>query len=197
MHPNSRSRGTTAQQILDVAESLAQTRGYNGFSYADISLALGITKASLHYHFPTKEALGRSLMERYSARFEIALAEIGETPCPAREMVERYARLYRDVLVLDRLCLCGMLAAEVSTLSANIQAEIRRFFDLNERWLVVTFARARAEGSLAANQDPGEAARLFMGALEGAMLVARSYGQPERFDAAAEQLIALFFVGAD
>jgi len=48
-----------AKAILDVAEQLAQTKGYNGFSYADIAAQLGLTKASLHYHFPSKAELGR------------------------------------------------------------------------------------------------------------------------------------------
>jgi TetR/AcrR family transcriptional repressor of nem operon len=43
----------TAERILQVAEQLVQARGYNAFSYADIARTLNLTKASLHYHFPT------------------------------------------------------------------------------------------------------------------------------------------------
>ena len=46
-----------------------QVRGFNGFSYADIASELGITKASLHYHFPGKAELGEALIERYADRF--------------------------------------------------------------------------------------------------------------------------------
>src|SRR2546425_1165151 len=63
----------TAQRILDVAERLVQTQGFNGFSYADIAAELGITKASLHYHFATKAALGSALITRYGAEFGRAL----------------------------------------------------------------------------------------------------------------------------
>ena len=58
----------TATRILDVAERLAQTRGFNGFSYADIAAEVGITKAALHYHFATKAGLGQALIGRYAAR---------------------------------------------------------------------------------------------------------------------------------
>jgi TetR/AcrR family transcriptional repressor of nem operon len=51
-------------QILDVAEHLAQVRGFNGFSYADIAAELGITKAAVHYHFANKSELGRALVVR-------------------------------------------------------------------------------------------------------------------------------------
>lgn len=181
----------TVQEILDVAEALAQSRGYNGFSYADISHAVGITKASLHYHFPTKEALGQALMDRYTDRFREALAAIRLTAAGTREMVERYVRLYRDVLVLDRMCLCGMLAAEVATLPPGIQDRVRTFFDVNERWLSEVFELGLGEAAQG-EQQAREAARLFLSALEGSMLVARSYAQPARFEADAERLIRLY-----
>ena len=59
----------TATRMLDIAERLAQTRGFNGFSYSDIAAELGIAKASLHHHFATKADLGRALMQRYSDGF--------------------------------------------------------------------------------------------------------------------------------
>src|SRR5476649_763793 len=78
--PPARSAVPTAAAtaILDVAEQLAQTRGYNGFSYADIAAELDVTKASLHYHFPSKAELGRALIERYRGHFGTALDAIDE-----------------------------------------------------------------------------------------------------------------------
>ena len=74
----------TASRILDVAERLVQTRGFNGFSYADIAAELKISKPSLHYHFPSKAALGEALIGRYAARFTEALqASLGVDVHPA------------------------------------------------------------------------------------------------------------------
>src|SRR5688572_24297646 len=115
----------TKDRILDLAEQLAQTRGFNGFSYADISERLGITKASLHYHFRTKADMGRSLMERYRTNFTAALAAIDATRVSAADKLEPYAKLYAQVLHGERMCLCGMLAAEYSTLAPPIQDEVR------------------------------------------------------------------------
>lgn len=56
------------EQILKLATELVQTRAYNAFSYQDLSEQLGITKASIHYHFPSQEALGQAVAERYSER---------------------------------------------------------------------------------------------------------------------------------
>ncbi len=114
-----------SQRILDVAVQLAQTRGFNGFSYADIAEKLVVTKASLHYHFPSKADLGRSLIERYRRAFADALATIDRQAPDARERLRRYVGLYDTVLRDDRMCLCGMLAAEYATLPEAMQDELR------------------------------------------------------------------------
>ena len=129
----------TAQRILDVAERLVQTQGFNGFSYADISAQLGITKASLHYHFTTKAALGSALIARYGAAFRRALDEIDHSAAEAREKLRRYAGLYAEVLRQNRMCLCGMLAADYTTLPEAMRAGVKEFFDLNESWLARVF----------------------------------------------------------
>ena len=41
MSAGTAASGTTATRILDVAEALAQIRGFNGFSYADIAMRNG------------------------------------------------------------------------------------------------------------------------------------------------------------
>jgi TetR/AcrR family transcriptional repressor of nem operon len=194
MRPSKRAAGahaapTTATQILDVAERLAQTRGFNGFSYADIAAELGITKASLHYHYGTKAALGLALMERYSAQFAAALARIEAEDDDAPARLRRYVQVYGDVLRNDRACLCGMLAAEFTTLPHPLQLAIRRFFDDNEVWLARVLDAGRRSGQLAFESSALEAARVLVAALEGAMLLARSYGQANRFTATATQLL--------
>src|SRR5437763_12292968 len=120
----------TAQRILDVAERLVQTQGFNGFSYADISAELGITKASLHYHFATKAELGGALIARYGASFAGALEEIDRAERDARHKLRRYAGLYAGVLRHNRMCLCGMLAADYSTLPRPMRDGVKEFFDL-------------------------------------------------------------------
>ena len=181
--------GGTAERILDVAERLIQVRGYNGFSYADIAAALRITKASLHYHFPSKAELGRSLMVRYRENFLAALAAIDETSTTIREKLERYVAIYADALAGNRMCLCRMLAAEYSTLPKPVRAEVPRFFDLNEAWLVKVLDEGRKNEDV---QLPGasiDAARLIVATLEGAMMLARPYSDMERFQRTGQRLL--------
>ncbi|HLB15568.1 MAG TPA: TetR/AcrR family transcriptional regulator [Burkholderiales bacterium] len=188
--PRGSAKADTSQRILDIAERLVQTRGFNGFSYADIASALTLTKASLHYHFPTKAGLGTRLIERYEAGFLKALEEIDRTTPDARDKLRRYAKIYADVLRNNRMCLCGMLAAEYATLPKSMKEEMRHFFDENERWLSRVLEEGRASGSLRFTGSALDVARALVGSLEGAMMIARSYGEVARLETVADRLIA-------
>ncbi len=182
-------RSEAAERILDTAEKLAQTCGFNGFSYADIAQQLGVTRASLHYHFPTKGELGRALIVRYRERFIEELEAIDRRGGKAIAKLHRYAALYHQVMRLDRMCLCGMFAAEYATLPAAMQDELRRFFDANEHWLAGVLEAGRRADQLAFRESPQECARVMLGTLEGAMLIARTYGDEDRFRCVAMHLL--------
>ena len=188
--------GGTASKILDVAERLVQLRGFNGFSYADVAEELGISKASLHYHFAGKAELGEALIERYASRFTASLDQIDTRPVDARSKLAAYAKLYGDVLQRKRMCLCGMLAAEYQTLPKPMRSAVVSFFDDQEAWLVGVLEQGREEGTLRFSGPASEAAQMIVGGLEGAMLVTRPYGDPARFRAAADHLLASFATGA-
>lgn len=187
-----RRRGDTdtASQILDVAERLVQVRGFNGFSYADVAAELKITKASLHYHFAGKGELGEALIDRYAAHFAEGLAEIDSRVADGRAKLDAYVSLYADVLRDQRMCLCGMLAAEYQTLPRAMQQAVIQFFDENEAWLKSVLEQGQTEATLQFTGPGSEAARTIISALEGAMLVARPYGDVDRFHAAASRLLA-------
>ncbi len=180
----------TASAILDIAERLVQTRGFNAFSYADVAGELGITKPALHYHFAGKAELGQALLARYTTRFSDALEAIDAVGADAASRLDAYAGLYAQVLAQDRMCLCGMLAADYQTLPEPMRQAVIRFFDHNETWLASVIDEGRDEGTLLADGGSREVAQMIIDTLEGAMLVARTYGDPERFASSARRLLA-------
>ena len=181
----------TSQQILDIAQRLVQTRGFNAFSYADIASTLNVSKASLHYHFASKARIGVRLIERYEDEFERLLGgiDLGGT---AALKLQRYVLLYAHVLADQRMCLCGMLAAEFETLPKAMQAALDGFFAMNERWLVGVLEEGRNGGTVRFKGPASEAAQYIIGSLEGAMMMARSHGGMARFDAATRRLLSDF-----
>lgn len=184
-----RQAAGTATQILDVAERLVQERGFNGFSYGDVSNELGMTRAALHYHFASKAELGDALIERYARRFLEALARVDGDGHDAPDTLRAYAQLYGDVFRDDRMCLCGMLAADYATLPDPMRESVVRFFDENEVWLARVLEDGRSAGTIRFDGSARAVARTLIGGLEGAMLVSRPYRDVERFGDAAELLI--------
>jgi TetR/AcrR family transcriptional regulator, transcriptional repressor for nem operon len=179
----------TSERILDTAERLLQMRGFNGFSYADVAGELEITKASLHYHFRGKAELGRALIDRYGERFNTALEAIAAAPSAAPAKLRAYADLYAGVMDDERMCLCGMLAAEYRTLPDSMQEAVVAFFDSNEAWLDKVLREGRKRGELAFSGSPRDVARAMISALEGALLTSRPYADRDRFRATARQMI--------
>jgi TetR/AcrR family transcriptional repressor of nem operon len=162
--------------------------------YADIAEALGIRKASLHHHFATKAALGEALLARYRMVFLAALDEIHDATDDARERLERYAALYRSVLIKKRMCLCGMLATDAATLPKSMREGVAEFFAENQQWLAGVLEEGRASGQLSFEGPPDSLAMFVVSSLEGAMLVARSGASAGSFDQASERLLTV--VGA-
>ena len=180
----------TAERILDIAERLVQERGFNGFSYADVAGELGITTASLHYHFPGKAELGHALITRYTQRFVAALEHIDHDVPDAPSRLEAYAGLYADVLKGKRMCMCGILAAEYRTLPQPMRTAVTHFFDENTRWLAQLLTQGIADHTLNVDGTVQDTAQNILATLEGAMLVARPYGDLARFHTSARQLLA-------
>ena len=115
--------GDTRSQILDIAERLVQNRGFNAFSYADVATELGLTTAALHYHFAGKSELGEALLTRcYAPVSQRRWRQ--STPSPAMRPASspRTPISMGDVLRDQRMCLCGMLAAEYQTLPSRCAA---------------------------------------------------------------------------
>lgn len=189
---NKTANQNTSHRILDIAERLVQTGGFNSFSYADIAAELGLTKASLHYHFPSKGDLGNKLIERYETTVLAALAEIDQDTNDPISKLRRYADLYATVLRNNRMCCCGVLSAEYSTLPPPMQESLKHYFDVNERWLAAVLSAGREAGRLSFEREPTEVAQLLVSSLEGANMIAYSYGDPKRFERTAELLLAGF-----
>ena len=133
-----KQRSETAEQILDLAETLIQTRGYSAFSYQDISAALGIRKASIHYHFASKADLGVAVVDRYIERFGAALVGIAaDDKQSSMAMLDFYVQPYLQFASTpDRVCLSGALAGEMMALPPEIEtlAEARRLARLANDW---------------------------------------------------------------
>ena len=184
----------TSERILDTAQFLVQTQGFNGFSYADIASQLKIRNAAIHYHFPTKANLGQALTVRYRQTFAKALLGIDATVTETRkanQKLELYVNLFQVTLEDGlRMCLCGMLASELVTLPEAVQLEVRLFFEEQQSWLATVLDDGRKAGVLRFSGRPNAKAGELLASLEGAMLLARVEGSVTSFRNMAKGFIA-------
>lgn len=181
----------TKTALLDSAETIARARGFDGFSYADLADDVGIRKASIHYHFPTKATLSAALMDRYATAIAAACADIKATNATAAGQLQGVISLYRDALKDGQsLCLCVSLTISHQSLSAEVNAQIGKFRAMMVEWLEEVFTLAQSDTSISGVTHPTLEARACLALLEGAHLAARAEESLTVFDSAVAVLKA-------
>jgi TetR/AcrR family transcriptional regulator, transcriptional repressor for nem operon len=166
---------TVREQILDHAITLIMLRGYNGFSYRDLSNLVGVKTSSIHYYFPSKDDLVLEAVSVYSDAVFNALQSI-EASLPADAKLSKYAKSFGKTLGDgDQICLCGMLAADIESVPDNIRQAVQAFFKANESWLAKVLMQGVREQTLAVNGKPENAARALFAAFQGSVLASRLF----------------------
>lgn len=178
--------GNTAQQILDVAQDMVRNRGYSAFSYADISEQIGIRKASIHYHFPSKEELVRKLVQHYREALSRKCDRIAQSLASPQQQLMQFVNLYRDGLKQGQICLCAMLTADFAVLPQAVQEEVRAFFHQTEAWLALLLKCGCEANVWQCYPSVEVEAKGLIALLQGAQLLART---AEDSTAAFEQIV--------
>ncbi|WP_448952528.1 TetR/AcrR family transcriptional regulator [Labrys neptuniae] len=185
---------TTADDILRCARSLVVRGGYNSFSYADISSVVGIRKASIHHHFPSKSDLVHTLVAQYRQEAEAGISELERhIPDPLGQL--RAYVGYWEACIADAshpFCVCALLASEIPVLPEAVALEVRAHFQRLSNWLASVLERGAAQGRLSLNGTAKDNAELFMATVHGAMLSARAYGDAATFGAITRPLLERF-----
>lgn len=184
----------TKNEILDAAQEYVQRCGANAMSYQHISEAVGIRKASIHYHFPTKAKLLDALIHRYSNYFLGLVDCILDSSVEPKSKLRQYMALFEATLSegkQDKACMCGMLGAELATLGSSGAEGIRRFYRENEKRLAKILDEGRKSNSFNFEGSSRVTAQLIFSLLEGGMLVARAEGSVRQFQDMTRQMLKL------
>lgn len=183
---------STRDQILDCAQGLIQTRGYNGFSFRDIASDIGIKSSSIHYYYPGKTDLAVAVASKYRSDFTEMTQDLLDSDTTSVAKLQAYADVFEVTLKHEnRLCLCGMLASEVNSVEPELRAEIKAFFDDQHRVLMDILSDGQSKGEVRAELQTSETAKSYLAALEGAMMLARVNSMPSDIQQTAQQMIAL------
>lgn len=159
--------------ILDAAERRARSGGYHGFSFRDLAEDVGVKSSSVHYHFPTKSDLARALAQRYTEQAREFLGD-PKSLGPAGA-IERLTLMFRNALLVeDKMCLCGLFAAERDVLPEDVEQAVSAFFEMALAYLKDALSDGWA----------GDPPIAILARLEGALIIARSLRNPDLFEQA-------------
>jgi TetR/AcrR family transcriptional regulator, transcriptional repressor for nem operon len=177
----------TRTQIIEVAGDLIQKVGVAGFSYADVAEAVGIRKASIHYHFPSKgdlvEAVAADIREVYGALLMQAIE--GPDPwAPLDVMVEKSRAMMQAG---QQMCPASSMLASRAALSDGAAETMRTLMCDGMAGMGAAFDRGRAAGVMQFVGAGEDQARLVMSAMLGAVQGAGLLG-PEHFDRVVVQI---------
>lgn len=177
----------TRQRILrDVAE-VFNTNGYAGTSMSAVLRATGLQKGGIYNHFTSKEQLALEAFDYHIAliaqRFEQALDGIE----PATE------RLHAIVAVIGRLAADPAIKGGCPILNVAIESDdglpaLRERAQLAmtswQRLIGSTVKQGVAAGELRAGSDPRTVASILTATLEGAVMLAKLYGDSAHMERA-------------
>lgn len=180
----------TKTALLNSAEDAARRFGFDGFSYADLAEDVGIRKASIHHHFPSKAILSVALMQRYHDSFQAVCTKIEVNFATGGAQLAELIRQYR-VGSDDgkRLCLCASFSASRDSLPPDVLHQISLFRAMVIEWIAGAFSSGRSDNSISGVMDPELEASATMALLEGAQLAARAEENPALFDNAIKLLM--------
>jgi len=176
------------QQIIEFALELLQTRGFENFSYQDLSLELGITKASIHYHFPKKEDLGVALCAGIQHWHQTMFQEIMANDVPAIEKIRIYINgLLNYAMGNNKICPLSSLQADVTSLPPAMLPALRDLDNHELEFIANVLEQGRNNGELS---FPGEAihqAAIVVLSVKGALQYSRIHG-PELLQPTLKQI---------
>ena len=167
----------TREQIMDRAAQLLTSRGFNGFSYRDISSHLGVKNAAIHYHFPAKTDLAMALVDEYRKVLRKGTSEFMAYGGSALEQLEGFFAFTTKQCHIGR-CICpfGAFSVDYNELPEELQQSTRTFMDESIKWLTTVMQVGRDSGEFKYIGNAGARALMVLSSLQGARQLARIHG---------------------
>ena len=135
---------TTKSKIIQIGDALIREKGYNGFSFSDISKQLNIRNASVHYHFPTKTDLGVAIVQKHITGLEHLIGlNAGKDPL---QKLHAFLSIYENIKSEDKICLVGTLATDLCTVDSEVRLALKILVDRILQWVIQFLEEGKAIG---------------------------------------------------
>ncbi len=163
----------TREKIIELGENLIRSKGYNAFSYQDISAELGIKNAAIHYYFPTKENLGTSIVKTNIQRFEEMLENMHSHGFNERQQLDTFVKIYLKSHREQKLCIIGSLASDFNTLNETTKTELKRMTEIILKWLTDILVTGKEKKLFVFDEDPQSKAFIILSGMVASLQVSR------------------------
>lgn len=179
-------------QIIDRAAELLMQRGYNGFSYRDISTHLGVKNAAVHYHFPTKADLALALVDEYRQVLRNRTSEFMAYGGSARQQLEGLFAFTEAQFNRGR-CICpfGAFAIDYEDLPDEVRNATAEFMADSCTWLTRVLEVGREQEEFDFTGDARQKALFILAVLQGARQMARIHDTAILSDVISEVRVGL------
>jgi AcrR family transcriptional regulator len=177
----------TKEVLIDQLRAVFVARGYDGATLANLASAVSLSKASLYHHFPGgKPEMASALVRHAIADLQRhAFSHLGG-PEPAQERLIRFIDGFSEYTQAGSSdCLLAVFNhhSTASEETAQHQRTIAEQFDDWHAVLAEVFEATGLKSKKATQQ-----AYDLLGALYGALLVARMHNEPRLFARAVKRL---------
>ena len=188
------------EKILKAAQELIELRGYSALGVAEICKAAGVPKGSFYYFFESKEVLALAVIDEH---WVAQRRDWERILCSEAEPLQRLRQLFEETEAGQRAgqqscgtvsgCMFGNLTLELSIQTEPIRVRLQEIFDAQVDMVeqVITDAQQRGDVSIS---DTSEAARSVVAQLEGQVLFAKLYNNPQRLDTLWANCLSLLAV---
>jgi AcrR family transcriptional regulator len=163
----------TREKIIDIGEDLILTKGYNAFSYQDISRELGMKNAAVHYYFPSKTNLGTSIVKTNIQRFEEMVDNMKTRKFDEWKQLDTFIKIYIKSNRERKLCLLGSLGPDFETLDVTTQKELEKMTGIILDWLSNLLQSGKIKGQFFFKGDPKNKAVLILCSLMASLQLSR------------------------
>lgn len=163
----------TREKIIELGENLIRSKGYNAFSYQDISTELGIKNAAVHYYFPTKENLGTSIIKTNIQRFEEMVENMHSHGFNERQQLDTVVKIYLKSHREQKLCIIGSLASDFNTLNDTTKTELKRMTEIILKWLTDILVTGKEKKLFVFDEEPQSKAFIILSGMIASLQVSR------------------------
>ncbi len=168
------SAANTRKTIVYLATDMVREKGFNAFSFQDISRLVGIKTASIHYHFPTKTDLALAIIAAQTEELDLLMAEVQDEE-PGKQL-QAFFSIYEDLCPHRQVCIVGSLSTDLNTLDDTVAKALKAFTTKVLHWVGAILKDGKKQGVFSFAATPAQQALVLVTNMMASVQLARLHG---------------------